>query len=160
MMRETPTSPSRVQQVLSALVLQLPARRLTFGQLATRLEASGESLRRRASRAAATDANRTQLRHIVGIERWGQRRLGTILGQPPVADEYDEYRPAATIDWPALREELVATRRETVAITHRLAAAGGGDDVTAHHNSQGDLTARAWLYYLNVHANLEGLRLR
>jgi len=41
---------------------------------------------------------------VIGIERWGQRRLRMLLGEPPVSDEYDSYRPGEDLSMPALRD--------------------------------------------------------
>jgi hypothetical protein len=151
---------SRLGAFFGNLMVRRPARRLTLAELTVRLEESGVKLAARCARASGTDAHRARLRHIIGIERWGQRRLGMILGQEPIADEYDGYRPDATLDWSALRDALAATRQETVALARWVAAASIGDDVRARHNDLGDLNAREWLYYLNNHANREGLTIR
>lgn len=151
---------SRVKAFFGDLFLRRPARKRSLEEHLAVLEKSGEALQARAARAAATDANRAHLRHIIGIERWGQRRLGTILGQPPIADESDSYQPAAALDWPTLREELIRTRQETVTLGRQIAARGIDDAVTARHNDIGALNAREWLRYLAVHARVESLRLR
>ena len=80
---------SSVRAVFGDRFLRRPARKRSLEEHLAVLEKSGEALQARAARAAATDANRAHLRHIISSERWGQRRLGTILGQPPIADESD-----------------------------------------------------------------------
>lgn len=142
------------------LFIKRPARKLTYADLIARLEAGDERIRRRAARATPSADNSGALRHITGIERWGQRRLRAILGEPPITDEYDGYQPDPTTDWPALRDEWAATRRETIALTRQIAAAGINDGSKAAHNSLGDLTAREWLLYLSSHASREAFRIR
>jgi hypothetical protein len=99
------------------------------------------------------------LSHVVGIERWGQRRLQVALGEPLLMDEYDNYRPARDLDWQGLQAEFQATRRETIALAQRLEQAGA-EATRVNHNSFGDLSVRGWLYYLGRHADLESRRIK
>lgn len=78
---------------LRNLFLERPARKRDYAYFAGRLEASGKELEARFAVAADSPENRRQLRHIVGLERWGQRRLRTALGEPPIQDEMDQYAP-------------------------------------------------------------------
>ncbi len=151
---------SRAREFFGELILRRPARKRSLPQHLSALAKAGEKLQVRMARAAATDTNRAALRHIIGIERWGQRRLGTILGEPPITDEYDGYQPAADLDWSALREAMTATRRETIALGLQIEERGIADAVTAKHNSIGELTTREWLRYLAIHAYAESFRLR
>ncbi len=142
------------------LFLKHPALKLTYADLIARLERGDGRIRARIVRAMPSMDNSNALRHITDIERWGQRRLRTILGEPPTTDEYDGYRPDPATDWPALRDEWAATRRETIALTRQIAAAGINDGTKAQHNSLGDFTARDWLVYLSAHASREAFRIR
>jgi hypothetical protein len=142
------------------LFIKRLARKRTYAKLIARLEAGGEKLSARFARATPSAGNGDALRHIIGIERWGQRRLRTILGEPPTIDEYDGYRPDPANDWPALRDEWAATRRETIALAKRIAAIKVNDGTKARHNGMGDLTAREWLHCLMAHARREALRIR
>lgn len=151
---------SGVRGFFGELFLKRPARRRSIAEHLAALAKSGATFQARLARATPSDKNRTQLRHIIGIERWGQRRLGTILGEPPIDDEYDGYQPDAALDWSVLREEMARTRRETITLGDRIAERGIGGGVTAHHNSVGPLNAREWLQYLGTHASIEGLRVR
>jgi hypothetical protein len=151
---------SRTRAFVAELILRRPARKRSIAQHLAALTEAGDKLQARTARAAATDANRAALRHIIGIERWGQRRLGTILGQSAIDDEYDAYQPADTLDWPALRDLMSATRQETIALGRQIEAREVGDTVTARHNDIGDLTTREWLRYLAIHAYTESFRLR
>jgi len=73
-------------------------------------------------------------------------------------DEYDGYRPAPGLDWPGLQAEFQSTRRETLALARQLEQAGA--EARVHHNEMGELSARGWLYYLNMHADMECKRLK
>lgn len=151
---------SAIRQFFGDLFLRRPARRRSLAEHLAALDKGGGALLRRAARATPRAENRAALRHIIGIERWGQRRLATILGEPPADDEYDGYQPDAALDWPALRQELARTRLETIALGRRIDARGIGDAPTVRHNDAGMLNARAWLHYLHLHARIESFRIR
>ena len=151
---------SLIVDLFSALAIKRPARAATLAELTDRLEAGGRAIANRCLAAPNTIGNRAALRHIVGIERWGQRRLRTLLGEPAVEDESDAYLPDAALGWAELQGRFAATRRETAALARQLVAADPGDDRTARHNDQGPLTAREWVRYLTLHARLESLRIR
>jgi len=123
------------------------------------LQAAGQNLQRKFERLPDAPYNRRVLSHIVGIERWGQRRLRVALGDSFALDEYDGYRPTRETDFAMLRQMFAETRRETIRLIGLLDRAGVGD-VRVQHNKYGDLTVRGWLRYLLMHANLEALKLR
>ncbi|MCC6614319.1 MAG: DinB family protein [Anaerolineae bacterium] len=123
------------------------------------LQAAGQNLQRKFERYPDARYNRRVLSHIVGIERWGQRRLRVALGDPFELDEYDGYRPSRETDVTALRQMFAETRRETIRLIGLLDRAKVGD-ARIKHNKYGDLTVRGWLRYLLLHANLEAYKLR
>ena len=86
------------------IFIEVPAGKAGFDALVKNLETSGQTISTRLGGIASSAANRTRLRHIVGIERWGQSRIRTLLGQALVMDEYDGYQPAESMDWNDLRE--------------------------------------------------------
>lgn len=142
------------------IALEGPARRLGDDRLREQLERSGASLHRRFEAAADTPKARKLLRHIVGIERWGQRRLRVALAELPFeADGHHTYLPDAEAALPQLCAELQATRAETVSLARRVAEAGVAETRVAH-NAMGPLSAAAWLRYLRLHGDLESRRLR
>jgi hypothetical protein len=141
------------------LLIEWPAAGRSYGQLATTLERSGLKLQARLAGAPDAPANRKQLCHIIGLERWGQRRLRSALGEPPAADEMDDYIPPA-IPVPDLVAALAATRTETVVLARQLEARRIPRDATVEHNQFGPLTPRGWLAYLNTHANIEATRVK
>lgn len=146
--------------IAGRLMVKRPAGKLGLEALAAKLAESGRTLERRYGAATDSDANRERLRHIVGIERWGQRRLEVLIGKEPVADEYDGYRPSANASWRDLKLAFANTRRATVALARDLAAQGVADERKVPHNTLGDLTAREWLYYLRLHADGESRRIK
>lgn len=152
------TSP--ILPLLRHFLIERPAARRSLADLADTLEQGASRLTARIAAAPDTPRNRDQLRHIIGLERWGQRRLRVALGEPPTRDEMDEYQPPAGASMGELREAFATTRRETVALARELAARGADPRQLIDHNQLGPLTARGWLAYLNTHAGLEGMRLR
>lgn len=150
-----------VKGLMVSRVLEAPAGRSSYTDLAQSLERAGTSLAGRAARASDTAANREVLAHIIAIERWGQNRLRVALGERPFThDESRSYRPPEDTGLSALRDLLAETRSGTVDLARRLHAHPPQDDVTVEHNGLGPLTAKAWLRYLTQHADLESRRLR
>ncbi len=133
-------------------------RRASFESLIAQLEATSRAILDRAGRAADTEHNRRVLSHIIGIERWGQRRLSVFLGEPLVMDEYDGYRPEQETSWPELKAQFESTRAQTLSLAQRLAAAQAPQ--TVPHNQFGPLSAAGWLRYLNLHAAMESRKIR
>jgi hypothetical protein len=141
------------------MLLERPAQKLTLDEHAALLDSSGVTLAQRYAAAADAESNREHLRHIVGIERWGQSRMEVFLGASLEMDDYDGYCPADDLGWAALQDEFRATRAKTVALARELAAAKLDTSPTVPHNQYGKLSAYAWLHYLDTHANLESERI-
>ena len=142
------------------LMIEGPAKKHTIPELASVLDASGTILAGRLSGVTNSANNIKVLRHIIGIERWGQSRLRVALGGPVLSDEYDNYQPAPDTDWSILISEFQTTRRETVAISRALETASVTNATQIPHNQFGDLSLRGWLHYLNFHANQEAKRIK
>ena len=136
-------------------LLERPGRERSLSEWAGVLENAGREIEARAAVATRQQMSATALRHVTGIEAWGQSRLRVFLGAPLHMDEYDAYAPAADLDLPTLRAAFAATRDATVALAEQLSQAGVSETKTVNHNTFGPLTARGWLAYLNSHANRE-----
>lgn len=149
-----------IQRGLTDLIIEGPARRATWQSQIAGLETSGAGIQARCAKASGREGDLDQLRHIIGIERWGQSRLRTILGAPLTTDEYDGYRPEDIGDWPSLTAAFVATRAATVALAHELQAAGVDRTRMVPHNQLGALSVGGWLQYLRMHAGLESRLIR
>ena len=147
-------------QGVANLIIERPAKNKSLEQWGDELTKTGAAIEERA--AAATDSAKacSVLRHITGIERWGQNRLRVFLGAPYVRDEYDGYRTGEALDLKGQIAAFHETRAETVALVRRLQAAGSTLPATVAHNDFGPLTARGWLAYLDSHANREITRIR
>jgi hypothetical protein len=129
----------------------------SLDDLRAQLAAAADEIGGRIEKAANTPANRSQAGHIIGIERWGDRRLRVALGEPFLRDDYDAYRPDPGLGLPALAQEFRHTRAETIALLDRL------HPVTEQHvvhNDLGEISVTAWLVYLHAHANRESKALK
>lgn len=143
-----------------SLMLNRPAKKRTFDALKRTLHKDGQAVADRWRSAPENDKNHARMTHIIGIERWAQARLrDKLLGGPASEREYDTYRPAKQTPWGEIVPLFEATRADTLALIDELDAAGLGD-ATAPHNDWGNLTARAWMIYLNAHATMESKRIR
>ena len=140
------------------VALERPKRSLD--QHALRLEQGGKEIEAALKAATGSERNCKLLSHVIGIERWGQRRLQTALGEPLVMDEYDGYRPPRDRDWTGLLADFRQTRQETLALVRKLEQAGLPADFRAPHNEFGPLSAGGWLRYLDMHARGEIRKLR
>lgn len=149
-----------IAHAVGRLVFDKPARKLTLAEIAEKLESSGRTLEQRFAAASDTYANYECLAHIIGIERWGQRRLQVALGEPPLMDEYDAYRPSIALFWDDLRTAFSTTRQRTVELTRELEEAGVDDTTAVRHNELGIMTIHGWLRYLDMHANLESKKIQ
>lgn len=141
-------------------VVQLQIRNKSINDLISAAQADGQKVAAQVTNKPDTLKNRQQLRHIIGIERWGQSRLRTFLGGPVLSDEYDGYQPAETLDLAALSREFSATRAATVALAQELQQRGVAAKGRVEHNSMGPLSVAAWLRYLTMHASLEATRVK
>ena len=131
----------------------------SLDQIADSMIASGQQLEVLFGATDDSDYNRRMISHIVGMERWGQRRLRAALGEPLVIDEYNGYRPPREATLPELQADFVATRPDTVALARDLGAAAVGA-VKLPHNQWGNLSVRGWLSYLDFHASSEAKKLK
>ncbi len=141
------------QRVLDAIV-ERPAAKLSFPELEDTLLADGLKLGGVFANMSDTPDNRRLLSHIIAIEAWGAHRLRVALGDPLVIDDSSAYRPPKGVGWQDLQKMFRAQRQQTVDMAKKLDAAHA-EDVRIRHNQYGEMTARGWLYYLNIHANIE-----
>lgn len=124
------------------------------------LEATGRDVSARLEGATDTPTNREVANHIVGIERWGQRRLRVALGETPILDSYRGYRLPEGTSVEGLAQAFADTRRQTVELARTLNAAPLSPEAKVKHNDFGALSIRGWLAYLSGHAKRETVRLR
>ena len=130
---------------------------IPFSSYAGKLRDNGAKLEAYFERAGDTPTSRRVLRHIVAIERWGLSRLRMLLGEKPLQmDSSRDHYPPEAIAWSVLLTDFKDVRRELVALTPFLESASG----KVAHNMMGDLSPRAWLKYLDFHANAESSKVR
>jgi hypothetical protein len=142
------------------LILERPVRKLALPDLAAQLEETGKQIAGHVGQCIDSPANRHKLCHIIGIERWGQRRLRVALGEPFLPEEYKHYRPDEQRPWTELKAEWETTRRATLTIVNDLIQAKLPFTIKIPHNQLGPLSLNAWLRYLDVHASMESKRIK
>jgi hypothetical protein len=145
---------TRITHFIGAVAWEKPTANTPLRDLNTTLQRDGESLYKNLAALGDKPRHRDILSHIVGIERWGQNRLEVLLGKPFVQDEYDGYRPARETSYTDLLQQFQETRAHTVALAQRVVEANK-ENGTVPHNMFGDLSAKGWVRYLNLHANSE-----
>ena len=141
-------------------ILERQAKGRSAQGFADALERSGVAVQKRLENAPDTPRNREVANHIVGIERWGQRRLRVALGEPLVIDPYRGYRLPEGTDYGALQSAFGDTRRDTVQLARELGFSDPKLQVKVRHNDLGELSVGGWLAYLEGHAQRESTRLR
>jgi len=144
----------RVMGSLLRPLLERQARGRSWTDLITSLEEAGAKLETRFEALADTPHNHELAQHIIGIERWGQRRLRVAQGEPFVLDGHGPYRPTAST-LSELRTAFADTRQKTVELAQELEATGVDPELRVRHNDFGELTLRGWLTYLDKHAQRE-----
>lgn len=177
---------SWLKEMVGQLSLEFPVRNKRISDLALQLETSGKEIIERLT-LVQNDLNKDQakMRHIIGIERWGQRRLRGFLGDEPSNEEYNSYCPEGDYRLQELVELFREARAKTVYLAIQLEAlfvseakvAGKLNDKRTEngimssdsnnlasnnkltsaikHNEFGPLTPRGWLRYLEMHARME-----
>lgn len=146
------------KQGIAHILIELPARSTGMDRLIQRLELSGQQLSKKIRAIKGRPTNQKTLAHIIGIERWGQRRLRVALGEPFILEEYDSYRPT-TQDWDQLLQTFHATRQETISLCKSLRMAGVDFSTRIQHNQFGEISLLGWLFYLHIHASIESARI-
>lgn len=152
-----------LMRILSALLrryTEREAKKHTIAEWRSKLDESQQGLADRFARSPGSEANLRQARHVIGIERWGQRRLRSALGEPLDMGEYDPYSPDDLVKMTDLQEAFLTARAETLRVIDELQKAAIPPDHLIPHNDMGNLTVRGWLHYLNEHALREGMRIR
>ena len=146
----------RLMNFGAQLVLERPVKGLGLAEMAQRLEKAGRQYEQELASSSGTAESCTALSHVIGIERWGQRRLRVALGDPPIQDEYDAYRPPRERAWQDLVADFKATRQETLTLVHEIDRCNLPEGWKIRHNMFGDLSVRGWLRYLEMHSDPRG----
>jgi hypothetical protein len=152
----------KLRRFANDLLLEGPGRRKSLTEWKQALAKSGETLVARAEKATGDETKtRNALNHIIGIERWAQRRLRVFSGEAPVRDEYDPYRPGTGLQVSDLIAAFRAAREETIALVETLANIPEAErPETVEHNQHGPLSLYGWIRYLDMHASWEAKRIR
>jgi len=147
-----------IVEAAAGIFIERPGNAKSLDEWQSALAASGDAIDQRAGSAKNPVQASIVLRHISGIERWGQRRLQVFLGAPALADEYDGYRPGTDLSRDEQRAFFRETRAATLALVDALKRTPNAPE-TVRHNDYGPLTVRGWLRYLEIHASLESKKI-
>lgn len=145
---------------ITYLFLERPIRKMDVNDLVTMVQTAGQKLNNRLNSIDDSEKNRKTLSHMIGIERWSERRLQVALGEPFIDEEYNDYRPSRDTSWDDLRTQFAETRAATVATIQALANQNVAKSVMIKHNQFGDISMGAWTRYIYNHANLESKRIK
>ncbi len=164
-MRKTLTK--LIAPLAAKFFFERPAQRRGYDEHRANLEKGSEEIK---SRIQAVDASAPSektvkmLRHIIAIERWGQNRMALFFvddyAEDVVSDENYDYKPEKDLPWETLAERFGEARAKTIEIARRLESGAETKHDKIPQNDFGPLTAKAWLQYLNTHANFESKRIK
>ncbi len=138
-------------------LIEGPARERSLNELKLLFYQTTEPIEGRFYKSKTPQAEEI-FRHIIGIERWGQRRLQVAFGAPLLEDVHHTYKPPEGLDKYQLLREFRNTRLQTIELTDKLKGTIMPQYIP--HNDLGPLSTRGWLYYLYLHANFESRRMR
>lgn len=127
----------------------------SYEDLQRRLQRNEATTYKRMVNATDFSYNHKSAAHVIGIERWATQRLRVLLGAPLVMDEYDGYAPSKELSMPELAEEFKRTREETKALLSELQRNGVELTRTVAHNEFGEMSLRAWIFYIENHTGRE-----
>ena len=147
-------------EALGRWFFERPARKRSFDELAEELNRSSAQILERLAGFSPRPEDHERLRHIIGIERWSQRRLRVFLGEPFMLDGHHSYKPEENLDWPALLDAFKETRAQTLGMIDALSKPGAHSVAAVAHNEFGDFTAKGWLKYIEGHAASEAKRIK
>ena len=150
----------RAEAFIKDRVVERPAQKLGLAGLRSKLAAEDTKLQTRFAEAGGSEAHRKTLRHIIAIERWGQTRLRSALGEPLRDDTNHDYKPDGAVPWAGLQGQFAETRAQTLQLVQQLVDAHIDPTKTVPHNQFGLLSVAGWLRYLNFHASVEAKRIR
>ncbi|MEZ4637629.1 MAG: hypothetical protein R2873_23925 [Caldilineaceae bacterium] len=142
------------------VVLERSSRNMTYDSAIAQLQKGQATVLARMDGAADTAENRKLARHIIGIERWGQHRLGVLKGEPLTTDEYDSYQPQEALDIDRLREAFSIVRGQTLDLVKQFQADGVTLDSKVFHNDIKEFSLRGWIGYFDGHASREAMRFK
>lgn len=147
----------QVMKLVKPVFIEWPASQRRLNDLREAFINTIEPVEARIRKAQSPEAEQI-IRHIIGMERWGQNRLRVALGNPLVMDEHHAYKPPQGLSKDHLLVEFRKTRLQTLELIEQLK--GTIDPQYIPHNAMGPLSTRGWLYYLCLHADWESRRLR
>lgn len=149
----------RIMELAVPFFVERPGQRKGYSGVRADLERTAGAVAERIGWAQPTPASVKTAKHIIGLERWGQRRLEVALGKPLQIDEHHPYKPQGQELSPDdLRKEFESTRKRTLELVGQLEQKNYAEKIP--HNGLGPLSVLGWLNYLNTHADWESRRLK
>lgn len=136
------------------------AGKTTLESLSHKMEESAVIVAQKLNSAADTPTNREIANHIIGMERWGQRRLDTLFSNEKLSDEYDNYKPGLQYSMSDLHKEFQAARALTMARLLKISQNPELERRLIPHNMLGPLSVKGWFYYLDTHASREAHKIK
>ncbi len=133
--------------------------KFSLQELSTQLEESTDVIAKRMRNAQDTEKNLELIKHIAGIEAWGTRRLRVFLGEPPLSDEYDGYRPDEETK-EALIAAFLTIRENTLNTVREISENNSSESLKVEHNDFGAMTLKAWIAYIKGHAFIETRKMK
>ncbi len=141
-------------------VVQRYSGQQSTAELQDALDASGQRISQKLMGMQPIKHNYYKLRHMIGIEKWGQSRLRVALGEPFVMEEYNGHLPPIGLSWNELQDLFAETRAQTIAIASEIQLNDSYHSYRILHNQFGELPVDGWLTYLRVHADGEFMQMR
>lgn len=142
-------------RIFRPLMIERPARKHDYAGWARQLAQAGAEREAQYANSADSEENRQALSHVIGIERWAQKRASVALGEPLVEEEYEVHRPGKESSWEELQQQFISARAQSVTLAEQLASKQIPITTTVKHNQFEDVTMRGWLRYISMHADFE-----
>ncbi len=146
-------------EILAYVLFELPTRKKNATQLAQALKKSGQTIIAHLNGVEGNLRQEEVLRTMIGIERWGQRRLKVAMGGQLVEDTYEAYLPSHSRAWRHLLDDFSEERQDTVELAKDIDMDGDLDTKIPHHD-WGPLSPLAWIKYIEKQTGFECRKIR
>ena len=151
---------SRIIHFVAGVMFERPVRGISADALLARFRASQLPFTAALQNKSDTEANRTLVAHIIGIERWAQARLDQVQSGVPHQAESNAYVPTTDVSYAQLVTLADTTRTASIALLNSVVTANL--PLTQHivHTEFGSMSVAAWIQYMMSHSMLEAKKLR
>ena len=151
---------SRIMHFVAGVMFEHPVRGISADALLDRFRASQLPFTAALQHKSDTEANRTHVAHIIGIERWAQARLDQVHSGVPHQAESNAYVPTTDVSYVQLVTLADTTRTASIALLNSVVTANL--PLTQHimHTGFGSMSVAGWIQYMMSHSMLEAKKLR